>query len=114
MKPNINFHGVCHDPEVENYILRRCAFAFSRMQHAIERTSVTMTDVNGPKGGIDKQCRIVIKPEAMSPIVVSEQQSTLKLAVDRAIARASRSLARQLKRRQTKLRFDPERRKLWN
>ena len=114
MRPKISFHQVARDSEVSDYIMRRFAFAFARMQHAIGESHVTLTDVNGPKGGVDKQCRIVVNPNALPPIVVSEKQSTLKLAVDRAIARASLSLTRQLKRKQARYKTNAERKRLWN
>ena len=108
MKPRINFHGVSRDADVADYIERRCTFAFNRMQHAIGNTTVTLTDVNGPKGGVDKQCRIVITSAARSPIVICEQQSSLRLAIDRAIGRASRNLAQQLNRKQSRYRLHSE------
>jgi len=53
--------------------------------------------VNGPKGGPDKQCQIIIKPVGLPRLVVSELRSDFRLAIDRSISRASQSLGRKLK-----------------
>lgn len=114
MKPRLNFRGIAADNRTIDYIQRRFSFAFSRMQHAIDAASVTLSDVNGPKGGVDKQCRIVIQSAAVPPIVISEQQSELRQAIDRGMSRASRNLARQLKRKHSDFKANAERKKLWN
>ncbi|MFK7975921.1 MAG: hypothetical protein AB8C02_07270 [Halioglobus sp.] len=113
MKPRLNFRRITADSRTADYIHRRFSFGFGRMQHALEDASITLSDINGPKGGLDKQCRIVVRSSTTAPIVVVEKQSELKLAIDRGIARASRSLARQLKRKQSNFRSNAERKKAW-
>ena len=100
MKFNITFRKTSSTDDVIDYIHRRLSFAFARMEHVIDSGSITISDINGPKGGVDKQCRVVIKPTGMKRIVISEKQPDLRLAVDRSISRASHSLSRQLKRKQ--------------
>ncbi|WP_052691954.1 HPF/RaiA family ribosome-associated protein [Teredinibacter purpureus] len=98
MKLSIKFRKVVGNGTLTNYINRRISFAFSRTEHAIHSTAVTVSDINGPKGGIDKECLVVIKPAGMAEIVVSERQPNFRQAIDRCIARANQSLARKLKR----------------
>ena len=103
MKLNINFRNLRGDDSTISHIDRRMAFAFSRTQQTLQSATITISDINGPKGGIDKQCRIVLKPNGLEPIVISERQPNLRLAIDRSIARASQSLIRRLKRERRQL-----------
>lgn len=114
MKPRLNFRRISADSRTIDYIHRRFSFAFGRMQHAMEEASITLSDINGPKGGRDKQCRIVVRSHTLPPIVILEKQSELKLAIDRGIARASRNLARQIKRKRANYRINAEDKRLWN
>lgn len=100
MKTSINVKGINGEGNLSDYIDRRLSFAFSRTQHAIDNFSMTVTDVNGPKGGIDKKCQVVINAQGLPSVVISEKQSDLRLAIDRCLARASQSLTRKLKRKQ--------------
>ena len=100
MKLNINFRKIIGNKALIEHINHRISFAFSRTKHAIKSTSLTVSDINGPKGGIDKACTIVIQPNGLKEIVISEQHSKLNKAIDRCIARANQTLIRQLKRQQ--------------
>lgn len=99
MKTNINFRKINRSKEITNYINKRISSAFKRAQDAIESTSLTISDINGPKGGIDKECTIIIKAAGMKSIVISEQQSKLHTAIDRCVSRANQTLMKQLQKR---------------
>lgn len=114
MKPRVNFRKLSADSRTLDYIHRRFSFAFGRMQHAMQEASITLSDINGPKGGRDKQCRIMVRSNTLPHIVILEKQSELKTAIDRAIARASRNLARQIKRNRANFRINAEEKKAWN
>ena len=73
----------------------------------IERTSVRIDDVNGPRGGVDKSCRIKVVLSGLPSVVVEEQDASLHAAFDRALARVHRTVREALKRR----RVEPRRSK---
>lgn len=100
MMMNVNFRNIDGDASTVNYINQRLSFALARTQHEVRSTAVTLSDVNGPKGGLDKQCKIVLKANGLKEIVISERQPDVHQAINRGIARASQNLARQLKRKQ--------------
>ena len=50
----------------------------------IERTSVRIEDMNGPRGGVAKRCRIKVVLSALPSIVVEEQHESLHTAFDSA------------------------------
>ena len=100
MKYSINFRRIDRDPETVDYIEKRLSFVLARSRHLIESIMVTLSDINGPKGGIDRQCLIIIKADGLAQVVITEKQDTIRQAIDRSIARAAQNLERQIKRRQ--------------
>jgi hypothetical protein len=65
---------------------------------SIERISVRVEDVNGPRGGVDRACRVKVVLSALPSIVVVEQDASLAAAVDRALGGAQRAVRRALQR----------------
>lgn len=91
------------------YIERRAQFGFSWAQQSLHTISLRLDDLNGPKGGVDKRCRVQIPIVGGSSVVIEEVQADLYVAIDRAIERAGRSLTRKLerKRKHAHKRFEP-------
>src|SRR5690348_11454278 len=48
------------DDALKDHVERRLRFALGRLAARIGRMTVLLSDVNGPRGGIDKRCRIVV------------------------------------------------------
>jgi CBS domain-containing protein len=67
----------------------------------IERTSVRVEDVNGPRGGVDKLCRIKVVLSGLPSVVVEEQDHDLRTAIDGALGRAERAVRRAIEKRHT-------------
>jgi ribosome-associated translation inhibitor RaiA len=67
--------------------------------------SVTLEDINGPRGGIDKQCRIVVKLERVGELSFDATDAEVYAAVDAAADRTGRSVQRELERRRTMSRY---------
>ena len=89
---------------LREYVDRRLYFALGRFGPAIDHVSVRVGDVNGPRGGVDKNCQIVIKLRASgsSLIAVDDSDEDLRAAVARASNRAGRTVARAIERRRCK------------
>ncbi|HBR96096.1 MAG TPA: hypothetical protein DD979_01795 [Gammaproteobacteria bacterium] len=100
MTPTIVIRNVDLDKSTRHYIEDKFSFAFKRLRHAIHSAVVTVNDLNGPtKGGVDIQCRVLIKPVGLPSIVISERQSRIRSAIDASLGRASRCLVRKLRSR---------------
>lgn len=99
MKTIVNTRNIEASNEIQNHIDRRIAFAFARGHKQVRTLLVKLTDINGPKGGIDKQCKVVVRLHSQPSIVIVERQADIYHAIDRCITRASRNLMQQLKRR---------------
>ncbi|MGH8396812.1 MAG: HPF/RaiA family ribosome-associated protein [Gammaproteobacteria bacterium] len=87
-----------------DYIRRKLGRKLSKYEGSIERVSVRIEDVNGPRGGNDKRCRIKVVLRGLPSIVVEQQHSALQAAIDGALGCAGRTVTRQLQRRTKKSR----------
>ena len=57
-----------------------------------------MSDVNGPRGGIDKRCQVELRTDGAGSVVVASVASHWRTALDNALARAARFLMRLWRR----------------
>jgi hypothetical protein len=97
MKLSFRTRHIVLTPELRDQMQRRLDFALGRLIAAVRAIDVTIVDVNGPKGGADKQCRIRVR--GLSRDIVIEQTgidtlSTFSVAAERAGRAVARSLAR--------------------
>jgi putative sigma-54 modulation protein len=60
---------------------------------------ISLVDINGPKGGIDKECRVTVRLPGLSAIHVTETAETLHGAVDLSRDRLEKAVKRTLERR---------------
>lgn len=80
--------------ELRELAERRVRFVLRRRSWLVTRAEVQMSDLNGPRGGPDKRCQVALRTDGAGPIVVSSVASDWRTALDQAVARASRFLAR--------------------
>ena len=98
MNIDIQARGFILTEALSAYIERRINFALSSRFDQINRISVRLLDINGPRGGVDKRCRIHITLPRLSDIVIEDTEQDLYVAIDRATDRASRTVQRRLAR----------------
>lgn len=77
---------------------QRVRFALRRLRQWVRRAEVQMSDTNGPRGGVDKQCAVEIITEGAQPIVVKTLARDWRTALDAALARVVRALTRMWQR----------------
>ena len=101
MRSTISGNGVRVGEKLRQYTERRVQFALGRFGPDIEHVAVRLADINGPRGGVDKACRVVVRLRARgnNRIAVDDHDGNVYVAVARAIARSGRSVARALERR---------------
>jgi putative sigma-54 modulation protein len=78
---------------------RRLGFALSARYNHIQRVVVRLSDINGPRGGSDKCCRIQVSLPKLPDVVVEDTEANLYTAIDRAADRAGRTVGRRLVRK---------------
>lgn len=81
-----------------DYIMAKVGAAAGRLKDATCTIDVRLTDLNGPKGGVDKQCSIVVTPPGQATLRVEEQATEYHAAIDAAAATLKASVARLLER----------------
>lgn len=83
---------------LRDYVEHRLLFTMARFQDRVCRVTVRLSDVNGPRGGVDKHCHLQVRLRGLPDIVVKDTEAVLYAAVDRAAERAGRTLGRYLRR----------------
>jgi ribosome-associated translation inhibitor RaiA len=61
MKPRIRSHNISLEPPLRALIERAVELAFWRYRSRIHWVEVALTDVNGPRGGSDVECRLAAR-----------------------------------------------------
>ncbi len=93
------FDGSIKTSEAQHdYVMTKIGAAAGRLKDAACTIDVRLTDLNGPKGGVDKRCSIVVTPPGLSALRVEEQAADYYAAIDAAAATLKKSLARLLER----------------
>lgn len=94
--------GVELGPDDRAYIRRKLGMKLGKFATSIERVSVRVKDVNGPRGGVDKSCRIKVVLSGLPSVLFASQNASLHAAADAALAGVERVVRRTLQRRRTK------------
>ena len=76
---------------------KRLEFALGRFTGRVRSLHVSLKDLNGPRGGLDKHCRIAIRLERPGRLIVIEDvDAEPEAAISRAAERASRAVTRAI------------------
>lgn len=103
MRLDINTSRIDLNNDIREYVERRAEFALGRFEHAVVDVTVSLEDTNGPRGGIDQQCKIRVNTTGeKSPILSTHTHEEIKAAIDLAFETASRAIAKSLDRRTKK------------
>lgn len=86
-----------------NEVKRRVEIALARFDERIVKVSLWLSDVNGPRGGLDKSCQLQIIMPGKPDVVIEETRENLYLAINLAIARAGKAVVRKLDRQRTRV-----------
>ena len=84
--------------ELRDVAQRRTRFVFRRLDWLVPKAIVRLSDVNGPRGGIDKHCQVEIRSDVAGTVVVASVAHDWRTALDNALSRAVRFLMRQWRR----------------
>lgn len=97
----IEIHGLAEPaaPELVDHLNRRVQFAIGRFGPRIRRIQVRLDDVNGPKGGRDKLCHVLVQTREAGNVVIEEIADDFFAATARAADRLGRSIRRKLERK---------------
>lgn len=78
--------------EMRAFAERRVRFSMRRLSWLVPRVKVVLSDVNGPRGGIDKRCQVQLLANGSQDVVVTSVARDWRSALQSAMGRAVRSL----------------------
>ena len=84
--------------ELRDLTERRVRFALRRLGWMVPRAEVQMSDLNGPRGGVDKRCQVELKIDGAGSVIVASVAKNWRTALDNALTRAARFLMRRWRR----------------
>jgi len=99
MKLTIRTRHLAVTPDTSAEIRDRLVRAFQRIPESIRAVDVTIADINGPRGGADKQCRLRIRGPSIPTIVVEHVGTDIVATVSLAAGRAEQVVLRKVARR---------------
>lgn len=84
-------------PAAIELVRTRLEFALGRFTGRVRSLHVSLKDLNGPGGGLDKHCRIAIRLERHGRLIVIEDlDAEPEAAISRAAQRAARAVTRAI------------------
>jgi len=98
MKIDTRAQGIELSASLHEHIERCLDFRLHWARHEVSRIVISLSDINGPRGGNDKCCQVRIPLSHMRDVLIDEVADDLRVAIARAIDRAARSLERRLSR----------------
>lgn len=87
MEIAIRARDVGWNEELRQQVERSIEFAIDRHKSRIDRISVYLSDLNGPRGGVDKLCQITADIRGARPVLILERGDDLMGMVNRAARR---------------------------
>ena len=91
---------------------QRARFVLRRLSWLGPQASIRLSDVNGPRGGVDKRCQIEFTTQGSGCIVSTAMAADWRAALEAALERAARRIVRQMQRSQMRGRVPPRHRPL--
>lgn len=84
-----------------DYIMNKVRAATRRLRSPAACVQVRLADVNGPKGGVDKRCAVLVTAPGLNTIRVQAHANDYYTAIHAAAASLRRVLSRSLERLKT-------------
>jgi hypothetical protein len=78
--------------------VERVRFALRRLTSFVPHAKVQFSDVNGPRGGVDKRCQVELKTDKAGTVVITSLARDWRTALDLTLGRATRVVKRSLQR----------------
>jgi ribosome-associated translation inhibitor RaiA len=99
MRLDIHHQGVALSDAARAAVARHLGAALARFAPRLLRAAVYVSEQNGPRGGVDKRCRVLLRLRRHGELTVAVDDADLYAAVHRAAGRAAQALGRELDRR---------------
>jgi putative sigma-54 modulation protein len=98
MRVTIQTNGFEMTSALRSYTEHRLAIALGWAREHMHKLAVSLSDINGPRGGVDKRCKIQVQLGSGREVIIENVEADLYVAIDRAVDRADRAVVRQVER----------------
>jgi putative sigma-54 modulation protein len=98
MKIAVRFLGLPPSEALREHSERQAMIHLGRFVHDLESVEIRVRDVNGPRGGEDMECKVSAKGPRIGFTTMAELSADAYHSVQLAVARLSRTIARNLGR----------------
>ena len=95
MNLQFTLRGIELDQSQTEVLRRKAEFAFSRCCQQLISMEVVLEDVNGPRGGDDKICRLILRFSGQPTTILEERGPSILAVASAAMDRAAHTLARR-------------------
>ena len=102
MRLFIHTRGTVHAEKLRSYVERRLRLATGRFEKQLGDVTVQLEDMNGPRGGPDKLCRISADVPSAGRVVVEERGEGFMAVAFWGVKRFRDSLKKRIRRRRTR------------
>ena len=99
MTLQIHTRGRTLEPELRETIEEQITSTFRRVEPSVDRIHIHLEDVNGPRGGDDKEVRLEVALRGAPGVIVAQRGANWRSAIHSATQRAWHSTMRRLDRR---------------
>lgn len=90
----------CGEPnEWRTVAEQRVRFVLRRLKGEVQQARVSVRDINGHRGGVDKECQITLQTDGHGTVVVVSRSAKAGQALNDALQRATQALVRTWQRR---------------
>lgn len=93
-----------NDRQMRDLTHERVRFVLRRLKSLVPRARVLFSDVNGPRGGVDKRCQVELRTEVAGTVVIASLARDWHTALNLSLLRATQTLTRSLQRSRRPLR----------
>ncbi|MEN3277993.1 MAG: putative sigma-54 modulation protein [Massilia sp.] len=98
MRMTIQTNGFTMTDALRSYTQQRLATALGWARQHMRKLVVWLSDINGPRGGVDKRCKIQVQLDGGRDIIIEDTEADLYAAIDRAAGRADRAVVKRVER----------------
>lgn len=99
MEIEVRTREIRWNDDLQRRLERSIERAVDRHRNRITRISVYLTDLNGPRGGVDKLCQLTAELRGAAPVTILEKGANLETVINRAARRLGYRAGRRLDRR---------------
>ncbi len=105
MNISVTAHGLRIDANTDAFVREQVRSALQRFDDQVFSVDAYLKDINGPKGGIDKQVLIRVRLRNRQVITTEVARARLRAAVVVSLRKARRAVRRSVKKSQQRHRW---------